>query len=539
MRRQQTNDDNSVDLEKNFIMMMASNFSGLTHIPKKKQVQKSTKKLQNVDEMNGVSAKKIIPISKRKEDEFVEEDEEEEEDEERLEREREAEAEEDAYHPENKMFEQHQKMIAFRDVTDLTGKSENGIIEMGSIWNSDDRTAFSLACFRPVSFAFVQADKFKVLDFFFARAIKTMYTRGKWHGILPIKVPQGANSIPPASSQLPNTVFGNETNEVMETMREFVNQEKNNRIIFGGMVSSNNVLIESMIMENVGLVDSRNLKEQIHAPLGITVNGIKNKYSQPTAVSDDTNKYTTVTSNLSQLTIVTEVDRTRNPLIETLYGVSPYPPTCKSTEAKLAHWGQKKDAFYNVNMDSIFFICMMYNFCDWIYKYSLKNDAKVREWIKPDIKKQLDSFHAKYGTRNINNPSVVLNNNYIGKLLEILRPKANPDTDTAVPPRSKVGSDLWKVCEDEIKYRIPTEFAIFAIGKYDEIIKDMSLVDRNSLQISVNVTSKDVNKSLCKQILETSSTKEDQVLYFDFDLKTTSIMPAMFYTVSDLKKVRE
>jgi hypothetical protein len=207
-----------------------------------------------------------------------------------------------------------------------------------------------------------------------------------------------------------------------------------------------------------------------------------------------------------------------------------------STDARRLLWGKEdqgpRSALFSVKIHTPFFITMMYHLCQWMREFEEHaiddtSKAQLNAVMPAELRAKVAEFGRRCHSKAAMFGSTHLDDNYIGRLMEIMRPKSGTFNATTLIEDSPRGIHPWIVESTGEHYAVPRPFFEFAMAKYDEIYKGMSLVDPGDISVTMAPAASSLRLMApakdyqCEAEIETSSVRP--MIYY-VDTNITSFM---------------
>jgi len=278
-------------------------------------------------------------------------------------------------------------------------------------------------------------------------------------------------------------------------------------------------------------------------PVCIDVKGIGDQFMEEHHASwDVSNTHFAILTSTSNPGYLHENVYTAFPNLAAIHGIHKQPTTCAKD---ISLWGDLKDNNVLMKMPSAYFIWLMYNLIELIKAYIVKdgpsavqNTSKKHKKLSDksadkidqsklprDITKQqwtkLLKLHKKYGQIDIYKHNANLSDNYIGKIIKILKPPKDSSQLT------------WNVSEEDPKYRVPLEFAKFAAPNYDQTVQTVSLSESNDIRFSAT------RGNLPSHVKNNNNNNNNNMITDDdvfITMRIAAFRPSMLFYIREVEK---
>lgn len=312
----------------------------------------------------------------------------------------------------------------------------------------DESIKSTLLHFQCVSFDYTQNQKRMRMNMYFAHPNSDAH----------MEIYRSTFMVPYGNSMMQTPLaymFQNRERYLDKVMESYVkaNAHDKNNLSFSSSISNKNFMVCGLRVINV--------RSNIINPMSVLVDGVVDKYTAPHTVSWDENKqFLTVLTPNTDYDVVYSYDLKDSPNIQAIHGIH---DIAADERNGISSWGDTtvRD-IVSVDMCSGKFVWLMYNLPYLVKDYSLANKAKDEksklsrpEGITSEIYKSLMDFSEKHPMPNIYSRKARLDDNHIGKIIEIVSTNNNQTL-------------MWKVREDQPSFRFPYKFIEYVIPKYRE-----------------------------------------------------------------------
>jgi hypothetical protein len=240
--------------------------------------------------------------------------------------------------------------------------------------------------------------------------------------------------------------------------------------IYHGTVTDKSIMVASLEVSNVN--------STLKKPMAINVEGIRDKYTVPHTMSWAKNTpCLSVLTPGTQRSVIYETDLHSDPDVSAIHGIH----AIENDESIGAlAWGTVKENHVQVVMPSGRYLWLMYHLPYLLTEFVNKNtneklplEQKLPAGISVPVWKDVQSFKKKHPLPNIYSRKTDLEDEYITKLLALLKPRDSK-------------SLMWAVVQDELWYRVPLDFMYFVIDQYKETTQLVKMAKPDSMWMRAN-----------------------------------------------------
>lgn len=249
-------------------------------------------------------------------------------------------------------------------------------------------------------------------------------------------------------------MFQNRERYLDKVMESYVkaNAHDKNNLSFSSSTSNKNFMVCGLRVINV--------RSNIINPMSVLVDGVVDRYTAPHTVSwKENSQFLTVLTPNTDYDVVYSYDLKDSPNIQAIHGIH---DIVEDQKKGISSWGDVSVRdIVSVDMCSGKFVWLMYNLPYLVKDYSIANKGKDEkklarpEGITSETYKALMDFSERNPMPNIYSRKARLDDNHIGKIIEIVSASSNQTL-------------MWKVREDQPSFRFPYKFIEYVIPRYNE-----------------------------------------------------------------------